>query len=41
MRSEYYDLDQNFDEIDMKKKSDHTSKNKDKSFHENIVVIEE
>ena len=41
IRSEYYELDMNFDETELKNKIDHTSYNKIKLFCENIVVIEE
>ena len=38
-RSKDFELDLNFDETEIKTKSDHTSNYKVKSFHENIVVI--
>ena len=38
---EYYELDMNFDETEMKIKSDHSSNDKVKLSHKNIVVIEE
>ena len=41
IRSEDYELDHNFDVKEMKSKSDHTFKDKVRSFCENIVVIEE
>ena len=41
INSEDYELDMNFDETEFKRKSDHTSNNKVKSFRETIVVIEE
>ena len=39
--SEDYELDNKFDETELENISDHTSNNKVKLFHENIVVIEE
>ena len=41
MRSEYYELDMDFDETEFKRKSDHTSNDEVKLFCENIVVTEE
>ena len=41
MRSEDYELYLNFDGTEIKKQSDHTSNDNVKTFHANIVVIEE
>ena len=41
IRSEYYKLDKNFDDTELKNQSDHTSKDKFKCFRENVVVVEE
>ena len=37
IHSKYYNLDQNFDETEIKRKSDHSSNDKVKQFSENIV----
>ena len=39
--SEYYELDLNIGETELKRKLGHTSNNKVKLFCENIVVVEE
>ena len=41
LHSEDYEIDLKFDETEMKKKSDHSSDNKNKIFCKTIVVIEE